>query len=245
MNLQEHIRRILKEETYIKVSDDKYSNLIKNVVLDYVDFHICGLSVTTLSSVENIYLVILIVEKYLGSRYRYELQEYLNESIPLKIYVSISDGTDCEKYRKGRNIHETSEKKQSLLKTIEDVGLYDFIKMTGLSLSEIRKKIGELPKEVLKRYIREFILEDDPNSTENTGILIGVKIPISNNKTVRDIMVQDSDQIAVEIWGYDIDEYGHREQTEQYLTSINNLTNEDLLSIVYWMKEADDTGYWD
>ena len=245
MNLQEHIRKVLREETYIKVSDDKYSNLIKKVVLDYVDFHICGLSVTTLSSVENIYLVILIVEKYLGSRYRYELQEYLNESIPLKIYVSISDGQDCEKYRKGRNIQETFEKKHSLLKTIENVGLYDFIKMTGLHLYEIRKKIGELPKEVLKQYIRDFILEDDPNSTENTGVLIGVKIPISNTKLVRDIMVQDSDQIAVEIWEYDIDEYGHREQTEQYLTSINNLTNEELLSIVYWMKETNDNGYRD
>ena len=140
---------------------------------------------------------------------------------------------------------ETNSKREGMLNILEDVGLYDFIKMTGLSLSEIRKKIGELPKEVLKRYIREFVLEDDPNSTENTGILIGVKIPLSNTKLVRDIMVQDSEQIAVEIWGYDIDEYGHREQTEQYLTSINNLTNEDLLSIVYWMKEADDTGYWD
>ena len=80
---------------------------------------------------------------------------------------------------------------------------------------------------------------------ENYGTLIGVKIPLSNTKYVIDIIVQDSDQIAVEIWGYEEDEYGHTEQTEQYLTSINNLNNEELLSIISWMMETNEGGYWD
>jgi hypothetical protein len=101
MNLQEHIRRILKEETYFNVSDDKYSKLIKDAILDYVDFNICGLVVSALESFEGQYLVILIVEEQLKSSYREELQEYLNNYIPLKaIYVSVSDGQDCKNYRK-------------------------------------------------------------------------------------------------------------------------------------------------
>ena len=39
MRLQEHIRKVLKEETYFKISDDKYSKLIKDAVLDYVNFN--------------------------------------------------------------------------------------------------------------------------------------------------------------------------------------------------------------
>jgi hypothetical protein len=101
MNLQEHIRRVLKEETYFKISDNKYSKLIKNLILDYVNFNICRLVVSELESFEDQYLVILIVEEQLKSSYREELQEYLNNYIPLKaIYVSVSDGQDCQNYRK-------------------------------------------------------------------------------------------------------------------------------------------------
>ena len=101
MNLQEHIRKVLKEETYFKISNDKYSELIKKAVLEYVNFNICTLVVSALESFEDQYLVILIVEEQLKSSYREELQEYLNNYIPLKaIYVSVSDGQDCQNYRK-------------------------------------------------------------------------------------------------------------------------------------------------
>ena len=101
MNLQEHIRKVLKEETYFKISDDKYSKLIKDAVLEYVNFNICTLVVSALESIEDQYLVILIVEEQLKSSYREELQEYLNNYIPLKsIYVSVSDGQDCQNYKK-------------------------------------------------------------------------------------------------------------------------------------------------
>ena len=44
MNLQEHIRKVLKEETYFKISDDKYSKLIKDAVLEYVNFNVSNLT---------------------------------------------------------------------------------------------------------------------------------------------------------------------------------------------------------
>jgi hypothetical protein len=110
MNIQEHIRKVLREETHFNVSDDKYSKLIKNVVLDYVDFNICALVVSALESFEDQYLVILIVEEQLKSSYREELQEYLNNYIPLKsIYVSVSDGQDCQNYKKEKEQQEMKE----------------------------------------------------------------------------------------------------------------------------------------
>ena len=110
MRLQEHIRKVLREETYFKISDDKYSKLIKDAVLDYVNFNICTLVVSALESIEDQYLVILIVEEQLKSSYREELQEYLNNYIPLKaIYVSVSDGQDCQNYKKERSQQEMKE----------------------------------------------------------------------------------------------------------------------------------------
>ena len=138
-------------------------------------------------------------------------------------------------------------KEKSLVKLIEKDGLYDFVEMTGLDFNQVRSLVKQLdnPKEILKQYIREFVLERDSMPGENYGSLFGVKIPLSNTKYVNDIMVQDNDQIAVEIWGYEEDEYGHTEQTEQYLTTINNLTNQELLSIISWMMETIKSGYWD
>jgi hypothetical protein len=146
-----------------------------------------------------------------------------------------------------RDINESSIKEKSLVKLIEKDGLYNFIEMSGLDFNQVRSLIKQIdnPKEILKQYIREFVLEYDSIPGENYGSLIGLKIPLSNTKLLNDIMVQDSDQIAVEIWGYEEDEYGDTEQTEQYLTTINDLTNEELLSILSWMMETIKFGYWD
>jgi hypothetical protein len=100
------------------------------------------------------------------------------------------------------------------------------------------------PKEVLKQYIRDFVLINGNKWGDNSGILSGYEIQLSNNKYVDDIMVQDSDQIAVEIMEFDIDEYGHTEQNDQYITTINNLTNDELLTIISWMMETIKNGDW-
>ena len=167
---------------------------------------------------------------------RLNITKSIIDYLPIKnFYVGSYASQKCG----SKNINESDNKDKSLQKLIDQHGLYDFIKMTGLNFNQVKSLVKQLdnPKEILKQYIREFILEDDPNSTESSGTLIGVKIPVSNIKYVNDIIVQDSEQIAVEIWGYEEDEYGHREQTEQYLTTINSLNNEELLSIISWMME--------
>jgi hypothetical protein len=119
--------------------------------------------------------------------------------------------------------------------------------MTGLDFNQVKSLLKRVdnPKEILKQYIREFVIEKGGESEGNYGSIYGIGLALNNTKVLQDIMVQDSDQIAVEIWGYEPDEYGFKEQTEQYLTTINNLTNEELLSIFSWMMETIEGGYWD
>jgi len=144
-------------------------------------------------------------------------------------------------------MNESERKKQSLTELIDQYGLYDFIKMSGLDISQISSVLKNMdnPKEILKQYIRKFVLERDGSRGENSGSLFYLQIPLSNTKYVEDILVHDEDYIGVEIWEYHLDEYGHREQKDQYLTTINNLTNEELLSIVAWMMETIKNGDWD
>jgi hypothetical protein len=53
----------------------------------------------------------MIVEKPLRSDYREKLQDFLNEVIPLTIYVSIADGMNCKTYMKVEHPKQLSESK--------------------------------------------------------------------------------------------------------------------------------------
>ena len=111
MNLKEHIRKVLEEEVSMRTSDRDYTNLIKNTVLNYVDFDICKIVVDKLDNTKDQYYVIMIVEVPLKTSYREELQDYLNDMIPLTIYVSIADGMECKKYMGVEHPKQLSESK--------------------------------------------------------------------------------------------------------------------------------------
>ena len=58
-------------------------------------------------------------------------------------------------------INESKDKKSRLLSNIEEDGLYQVMQDTGLSLKQIKSKIGELPREVLETYIKDFLEKDE------------------------------------------------------------------------------------
>ena len=178
-----------------------------------------------------------------GENLRNNVKNTITDYLPINnLYVGSISKPNCE----WSPLNESENKKQSLLNTIENEGLYNFIEMSGLDISQISSVLKNMdnPKEILKQYIRDFVLIHGNKWGDNSGILSGYEIQLSDNKYVDDIMVQDSDQIAVEILEFDIDEYGHTEQNDQYITTINNLTNEELLSIVAWMTETIKNGEW-
>jgi hypothetical protein len=178
-----------------------------------------------------------------------DIKTTVKDYLPIQnIYISSIATPRCGSERWWNDsINESSVKEKSLIKIIEKEGLYDFIEMTGLDFNKVRSLLRhvENPKEILKQYIREFVLEHDGSGGSNYGSLFALNLPLSDTKYVNDILVQDSGQSAVEIWEYHLDEYGHREQKDQYLTSIITLTTEELLSILSWMMEVIENGYWD
>ncbi len=75
-----------------------------------------------------------------------------------------------------RKVLREEGQKQSLLSLIEQHGLHEFMKMTGLTLKQIKSKIGEIPREILERYIKDFLEKDE--------IGWDLSIQISPNKIV-------------------------------------------------------------
>jgi hypothetical protein len=233
----------------------KYLNIIKELIEPFKkEDCVCDIRVTFEDDMYVIYLVFgseelndlffsFVGRARHGENLRNDVKNAIKGYLPIdNLYVGSISKPNC----KWKPMNESEKKKQSLTELIDQYGLYDFIKMSGLDISQISSVLKNMdnPKEILKQYIRKFVLEKDGVSGENSGSLFYLQIPLSNTKHVEDIMVYDKDTIAVELWEYHLDEYGHREQKDQYLTTINNLTNEELLSIVAWMMETIKNGDW-
>ena len=80
-------------------------------------------------------------------------------------------------------LREESQKQSRLISNIEEDGLYQVIQDTGLSLKQIKSKIGELPREVFERYVKDFL--------ENDEIGLDLSIQISPNKIVNSFYLSD------------------------------------------------------
>ena len=82
-----------------------------------------------------------------------------------------------------RILKEESQKQSRLFSNIEEDGLFQVMRDTGLSLKQIKSKIGELPREVFERYIKDFLEKDE--------IGWDLSIQISPNKIVDSFYLSD------------------------------------------------------
>jgi hypothetical protein len=250
-----------KENIYLreqKEKQPKYLNLIKDIVEPFKyedcvcdirvlyneedDMYLIDLNMGT-EELNNKFIAVIGMTHYVKTL-RLQITKSIKDYLPIdNFYVGSYASPNC----KWKPLNESDNKEQSLQKLIDQYGLYEFIKMSGLDFNQVKSILNKMdnPKEILKQYIREYVLEHDGMSSENSGSLFGLKIRLSNTKLIYDIMVQDSDQIAFEIWEFYEDNYGQRITKDQYLTTINSLTNEELLSILSWMMETIQIGYWD
>jgi hypothetical protein len=250
-----HFDRDINES---KENEPKYLNVIKDIIEPFKyedcvcdirvlyneedDMYLIDLNMGT-EELNNKFIAVIGMTHYVKTL-RLQITKSIKDYLPIdNFYVGSYASPNC----KWKPLNESDNKEQSLQKLIDQYGLYEFIKMSGLDFNQVKSILNKMdnPKEILKQYIREFVLEHDGMSSENSGSLFGLKIRLSNTKLIYDIMVQDSDQIAFEIWEFYEDNYGQRITKDQYLTTINSLTNEELLSILSWMMETIQIGYWD
>ena len=80
-------------------------------------------------------------------------------------------------------LKEESQKQPRLLSAIEEDGLYQVMQDTGLSLKQIKSKIGELPRQVFETYIKDFL--------ENDEMGLDLSIPVSPNKRADSFYLSD------------------------------------------------------
>lgn len=227
----------------------KYLNIIKNLVEPFKEEEDCVCEIRATSE-DDFYVIYLVFgteelnDKFSSFLQRAEYTRNLRNNVkntitdylPINnLYVGSISKPNCE----WSPLNESENKKQSLLKTIQKEGLYNFIEMSGLDISQISSVLKNMdnPKEVLKQYIRDFVLINGNKWGDNSGILSGYEIEVSENKYVDEIEVIDVDLMSVKV--FDL-EYGSKEKK----TSINALTNDELLTIIEWMSKTIKNGEW-
>ena len=126
-----------------------------------------------------------------------------------------------------RKVLREESQKQSLLTLLNQHGLYEFMKMTGLSLKQIKSKIGELPREVYERYIKDFIKQEGYPGWINGSVQLIFTVEIQKNIQI-DQFYMEGDKVTVDISGYN--DYG--KQTDGYIESLSNLSDDEIFTIV-------------
>ena len=130
-----------------------------------------------------------------------------------------------------RRILREENKKSGLLRVIEEDGLFQVMQDTGLSMGQIILKYDNLPREVFERFIKDFINEEGYHQT-NGDVQLGYEVEILHNIYINHFYME-GDKVTVEIRGYN----NYNEQTDGYIESLSNLTDDEIFNIVDVMKE--------
>ena len=191
MNLQESIRRILREET----ESGKYTKIAKAIADDFkTEDFVCDIDVYYYADKYEVAVKInkkefekkyenidinyanILMKGYLD-RLKRTIRQEIKSVLPVEVLVWFKQ-INCDK-----GLNESENKKSGLLRAIEEDGLYEVMQDTGLCLPKIYTKTGELPREVFERYVKDFL--------ENDEIGLDLSIPISPNKRADSFYLSD------------------------------------------------------
>ena len=130
-----------------------------------------------------------------------------------------------------RPLTESENKKKSLFKNISDVGLYDFIKMTSIELIELQSQIGQIPREMLEQFIKDYVSNEgiQYSSAKPDEKLISIDVIVGGNAII-DFMYYDGKLLSFEVTEYA--KGFSKEETDQYIEGAKNYEYDVIFKIV-------------
>jgi len=127
---------------------------------------------------------------------------------------------------------ETDPKKGGLLNIIQEDGLYNFTKDTGLSYNDIYHRMGELPREVKIQYLKDAVsdLQQMPDELDLT-FLTG-SIPLYENDDWQMVYAEylSNDDNVLKVYVYTFGEDGEDEYDTIHEDDIDYETLETLVT---------------
>lgn len=156
--------------------------------------------------------------------------DYYNKKFGPMIVRVIKNNDLQENIRKV--LREESQKQSRLLSNIKEDGLYQVMQDTGLTLKQIKSKIGELPREVFETYIKDFLEKDEMG--------LDLSIQISPSKIVDSFYLSD-DVVTIEL--NEVDSRGR--VVAGSFERLSALSDEEIFSLVNEMSQINFDNYFD
>jgi len=243
--MRELIKKILNEET----NQGKYISALEDLTEDFKNEDcVCDIKIEYKpEEFRDLYLINVVLgikeinNKFNGSNhqvrsYIQQLKRKITDGVldflPIPFLVNFSETSKCNK-----DLQESEDKKSRFLSTIEEDGLFQVMQDTGLSLPQIYTKTGELPREVLERYVKDFIKNDGnqfgSGSDEDTGLMLGMEI--SSKKEIESFYLSKG-VVTVEVNEFDSN---GRKVAGSY-ERLSNLSNEEIFIIVDELSQLND-----
>jgi len=120
---------------------------------------------------------------------------------------------------KNKNMNESDNKeKPSFLSAIKKFGLYYFMETTQIPFTDIILKIGEPTRDIVERYIIDFIMDegsiDYPGDGE--GFYVDIDLYLTGLKVI-DKVISDGNLLEIEVTEYERGRYGYNEEVANYI----------------------------
>ena len=238
MNLQESIRKILREEVF--ESDEsrqerKFTKLLNNIE-EYINSNSYNSVIRVMVDYDEV-MDDVIVNIFFDAEKARELGGGINSVIKRtgkKIMEDLNIFPIDFKYYvhfDKRQLTESENKKKSLFKNISDVGLYDFIKMTSIELMELQTQIGQIPREMLEQFIKDYISNEGQqySSVKPDEKIVSIDVIVGGNAII-DFMYYDGKLLSFEVTEYA--KGFSKEETDQYIEGAKNYEYETIFKIV-------------
>jgi hypothetical protein len=156
------------------------------------------------------------------------IYNYVNEGVDM-YHKTVKDcGKDNIYLRESK---EEGDKKKSLIKNIRNIGLYDFIRMTGLSLEEVQSQVEKIPREMLEQFIKDYISNKglQYSSAKPNEKIVTIDIIVGGNAII-DFIYYDG-----KVLSFEVTEYANgfsKEDTDQYIEGSKNYGYNTIFKIV-------------
>jgi hypothetical protein len=250
MILKETIRKILREETYdmtpleqtvadfvnMLLAEYELPEAFYKVAVDIFDDgygrHECKLTTLfkkpfKMGESDRLHLIMNKIKEEING-YFGNIFSYINTGTSTaQVYNQYKDSRDK---RKNKKLNESENKKKSLLKNIRDVGLYDFIRMTGISLKELQSQVELIPREMLEQFIKDYISNEgkEYTSAKPDEKIVSIDVRVGGNAII-DFMYYDGKLLSFEVTEY---ANGFREdETDQYIEGAKNYGYDTIFNI--------------
>ena len=140
------------------------------------------------------------------------------QNIPSEALTLKYEGSGRNDFLEESMSEELSNEKPSFLSAIKKFGLYYFMETTQISFTDIILKIGEPTRDILERYIIDFVLDEGEEyfaEYADGEFYVTIDLYLTGLKVI-DKVISDGNLLKIEVTEYERS-HGYNEEVDNYI----------------------------